>query len=100
MSFCISFLDNGVVPDGRAFLLECPAGQNRPECDPLAEGNCCARAVMRKQLDFQAQRGRLQEEVEATGHMVIFYPKFHCELNFIERYVFCYYLLLQVLKSY
>ena len=41
---------------------------------------------MGKQLDFQAQRGRLQEEVEATGNLVIFYPKFHCELNFIERY--------------
>jgi hypothetical protein len=27
-----------------------------------------------------------QEEVEALGHCVLFYPKFHCELNFIERY--------------
>ena len=43
---------------------------------------------MSKQPDFQGQRGRLQEEVEATGNLVIFYPKFHCELNFIERYSF------------
>lgn len=43
---------------------------------------------MSQQPDFQGQRGRLQEEVEATGKLVIFYPKFHCELNFIERYSF------------
>ena len=72
--------------DGRAFLLECPTSHNRPGCDLSLKGNCCARAVMSKQPDFQAQRGRLQEEVEATGNLVIFYPKFHCELNFIERY--------------
>ena len=38
------------------------------------------------QRDFAEQKGRLQEEVEAAGHSVIFYPKFHCELNFIERF--------------
>jgi len=28
----------------------------------------------------------LAENVLAVGHEVIFYPKFHCELNFIERF--------------
>jgi hypothetical protein len=36
--------------------------------------------------DFQDQKGRLQEEVENLGHRILFYIKFHCELNFIERY--------------
>ena len=27
-----------------------------------------------------------KKEVEALGHRVLCYPKFHCELNFIERY--------------
>jgi len=31
----------------------------------------------------RTEKGRLQEGVEAAGHSVIFYPKFHCELNFI-----------------
>ena len=29
---------------------------------------------------------RLQEEIDARGHKVIFYPKFHCELNPMEPY--------------
>ena len=75
--------------DGFAFLLECPTTGNRPGCDPTLTGGCCARGLLKKQPDFQEQRGRLKEEIEATEHLVIFYPKFHFELNFIERYVPC-----------
>jgi hypothetical protein len=41
---------------------------------------------MSVQRDFKEQRGKLEEELEALNQLVIFYPKFHCELNFIERY--------------
>jgi len=36
--------------------------------------------------DFLAQKGAIAEIIEKAGHKCIFYPKFHCELNFIERY--------------
>ena len=36
--------------------------------------------------DFLAQKGAIAEIIERAGHKSIFYPKFHCELNFIERY--------------
>lgn len=71
-------------PAERGLLLECPRTHNRPGCSP--EGGCCARRILEAEQDFQQQKGRLQEEVEKLGHRVIFYPKFHCELNFIERY--------------
>jgi transposase len=32
------------------------------------------------------QKSKLQEVIEKRGHLCDFYPKFHCELNFIERY--------------
>ena len=68
----------------QGLLLECPKTQDRKGC--LPEGGCCARRILEAERDFRDQKGRLQEEVEALGHRVLFYPKFHCELNFIERY--------------
>ena len=38
------------------------------------------------QPDFLAQRSLVQETIEAAGHLCIFLPKFHCELNFIEYF--------------
>src|SRR6267154_5541526 len=32
------------------------------------------------------QKPQLQEFIESHGHLCDFYPKYHCELNFIEQY--------------
>jgi hypothetical protein len=42
---------------------------------PEVKGRCCVITTMASQQDFQEQRGRLQE-LEATGQIVIYYPKF------------------------
>ncbi|RPA70706.1 hypothetical protein BJ508DRAFT_196029, partial [Ascobolus immersus RN42] len=47
---------------------------------------CCARSTLASQRDFREQKGKLEEMIVARGHHIIFYPKFHCELNFIERF--------------
>ena len=39
---------------------------------------------MSLQPDFQEQRSLVQETIENAGHLCIFLPKYHCELNFIE----------------
>lgn len=52
----------------------------------LQGGTCCARALLAAQPDFQAQKSQLQEAIERAGHLVVFYPAFHCEINFIEYY--------------
>jgi transposase len=36
------------------------------------------------QPDFMKQKSLIQKVIEAAGHLCIFLPKFHCELNFIE----------------
>ena len=33
-----------------------------------------------------AQKSQLEEFITSQGHICDFYPKFHCELNFIEMY--------------
>ena len=42
--------------------------------------------VLAAQEDFKADKPLLQEVIESMGHKVIFYSKFHPELNFIEQY--------------
>ena len=44
-----------------------------------------ARDLMGLQPDFQEQKSSLADLVERAGHLADFYPKYHCELNFIER---------------
>lgn len=48
--------------------------------------DCCARKVLAAEQDFREQKGQLREELEARGQVVLFLPKFHCELNPIEPY--------------
>ena len=71
---------------GSKFLLSCPKGKKGPGCDPALNGECCAIALLQSQKHFKEQERALQELVETAGHSVIFYPKFHRELNFIERF--------------
>ena len=55
------------------------------KCPPNRVDCCCRRALF-TQPDFANQRSQLQELIERHGHLCNFYPKYHCELNFIEQY--------------
>ncbi|GBC35738.2 hypothetical protein RIR_jg20284.t1 [Rhizophagus irregularis DAOM 181602=DAOM 197198] len=48
--------------------------------------NCCAHRVMSLEPDFLAQKGAIAEIIKKASYKCIFYSKFYCELNFIERY--------------
>ncbi|KIM76322.1 hypothetical protein PILCRDRAFT_77971, partial [Piloderma croceum F 1598] len=47
--------------------------------------NCCCRRVLYNQPDFIAVESLLETTCKAREFTVIFLPKFHCELNFIEQ---------------
>jgi transposase len=40
--------------------------------------------VMSLQEDFVNKKPQLQHDLEARGHVCLFLPKFHCELNLIK----------------
>lgn len=89
--------ENGKNALGYTFRLDCPKSHGRGGClsteDVLEQpelarlvGKCCARTVLANQPDFLNQKGRLEQELTDRSQSFIFYPKFHCEVNFIERF--------------
>ena len=47
--------------------------------------DCCLRRILFNQPDFENVESILEETCKARGVEVLFLPKFHCELNFIEQ---------------
>ncbi|CAG8799636.1 19386_t:CDS:2 [Cetraspora pellucida] len=74
--------ERGLWRDG--MMLECISCKKK-EADPNII-DCCVHRLMANQPDFLEQCGQIQQEIESRGHKVIFYPKFHPELNYIEMY--------------
>ena len=72
--------ERGLWPE-QDLLAQCPGFH----CPP-GRADCCCRRILFLQPDFVAQVSQLQELIESRGHLCDFYPKYHCELNFIEQY--------------
>ena len=59
----------------------------RGKCEKKCESNaCCNKRILELQPDFTEQKSLVQETIEAAGHLCLFLPKFHCELNPIEYF--------------
>lgn len=54
-----------------------------PVC-PFENGHCCMARLLSKQDDFRNQVSLLERTLADRGHLCMFLPKFHCELNPIE----------------
>jgi hypothetical protein len=65
---------------GRKWRLKC--GSNGDE----GSTECCAQHCLANQPDFKAQQSALHEILYLYRYILEFYPKFHCECNWIERY--------------
>lgn len=54
------------------------------KCDPDND-RCCCRRMLYKQPDFANVKTNLEIACARRGFPVLFLPKFHCEINFIEQ---------------
>jgi len=68
------------------------------EVPPIASDEwCCMYSVLAHQEDFRSERPLIQVIIEDAGHVCLFLPRFHCELNPIEmlwgyaKYCMCIY---------
>jgi transposase len=105
-------MSDGTLPDGTLQLLYFPEGHEHArvfkgmakileewrikdvqklraecksfKCSPPAL-DCCCHCIMFNQLDFVHVDMILEATYNARGFKVIFLPKFHCKLNFIEQ---------------
>ncbi|KAF7347122.1 hypothetical protein MVEN_01466400 [Mycena venus] len=69
-----------VLPNPDKLKAECKGFK----CPP-GRTDCCCHQILFTQPDFVNQKSMLEEHCEARGYEVIFFPKFHCELNCIEQ---------------
>jgi hypothetical protein len=61
---------------------ECP----KPDKCSVDATDCCATRILDLQPDFMETKSLVQEVIEDAGHLCIFLPKYHCELNCIEYF--------------
>ncbi|KAI6116853.1 hypothetical protein EV401DRAFT_2058017 [Pisolithus croceorrhizus] len=67
--------------DVKGLLTECK-GFKCPE----GWRDCCCHRILFNEPDFKNVKSLLEATCQAQGVQVIFLPKFHCELNFIEMF--------------
>ena len=69
------------LPDPKKLRSQCP----NFKCKWTTSTTCCCRKVLYTKPDFVNQKSQLEEVCAAQGYAVIFFPKYHPELNFIEQ---------------
>lgn len=73
--------ERGLWPSDRDLKAQC----NGFKCE-VGRTDCCCRRLLFTQPDFTNQKSHLEEFITSRNHRCDFYPKYHCELNFIEQY--------------
>jgi hypothetical protein len=71
------------VLEERGFDVKNKRAKCKPVC-PFENRDCCMARILSHQEDFKNQVSLLEQVITAAGHLCIFLPKFHCELNPIE----------------
>jgi hypothetical protein len=66
--------------DAPKLLAQCEKFKCKPDVT-----SCCCRHILYNQPDFINVTSKLEKPCTRRGSRVLFLPKFHCKLNFIEQ---------------
>ncbi|PLW41819.1 hypothetical protein PCASD_05518 [Puccinia coronata f. sp. avenae] len=58
----------------------------QPLAEPSKATDCFWSKILSLQSDFVSENPLLQMVIKEVGHICLFFPKFHCELNPIELF--------------
>jgi hypothetical protein len=73
--------DHGLdLPDPSKLKAQC----TKFHCPP-GRNDCCCRRILYTQPDFEGVKSKLDGNCLEHGFQVLYLPKYHCELNFIEQ---------------
>ena len=72
-----------MVLEERGFKVDKLRAKCSPVC-PIENTGCCMARLLSQQDDFKDQPSMLEALITTAGHLCLFLPKFHCELNPIE----------------
>lgn len=75
-----------VKNNGIAVCAQCRGAFDK-DPERYSRTDCCCRRMLDSQPDFQAQECRLAELIRKYGHLVLFLPKFHPELNRTPNFI-------------
>ena len=73
-----------VLPDGRPKGMKMVLQERGVDTKGMMNAQKM-RETLSKYLDFASSKTIVQIEIEARGHLCMFFPKFHCELNASEK---------------
>lgn len=76
--------ERGLWRDGLRASCKTIKDKAQRTCAP--SNDCCAMAILAHQPDFLEQKCLIEEILNSEGQDVLFLPKFHCELNWIEQF--------------
>jgi transposase len=77
----ILLMERGLLQPGCSLRGACESQSSH-----AADGRCCCKRLLALQPDFRSETSALERVAVSGGHRCLFLPKYHCELNWIERY--------------
>ena len=73
-------------PGWQGATMQLPQSVPIPVAGSQSSTKAADELVLKAQNDFRNEKSLLETVIVEAGHEAIFYPKFHCELNYIEYY--------------